>query len=71
MIEREVMLANQKNLLMRIMPYVNRDKEISGISHHLCRHHYDHSFEQHHQGGSQFQPRQHIGFHCRKEWAYD
>jgi two-component system, chemotaxis family, CheB/CheR fusion protein len=30
-IEKEVMLANNKNLLMRIMPYLNRDKEINGV----------------------------------------
>ena len=30
-IEKEVLLANGKNLLMRIMPYLNRDKEINGI----------------------------------------
>jgi two-component system CheB/CheR fusion protein len=30
-VEKEVTLANGKNLLMRIMPYLNRDREISGI----------------------------------------
>ncbi len=30
-IEREVSLFNGKNLLMRIMPYLNRDKDISGL----------------------------------------
>lgn len=30
-VEREVSLLNGKNLLMRIMPYLNRDREISGI----------------------------------------
>jgi two-component system CheB/CheR fusion protein len=30
-IEKEVTLLDGKNLLMRIMPYVNRDKEINGV----------------------------------------
>jgi two-component system CheB/CheR fusion protein len=30
-IEKEVVLGDGKNLLMRIMPYLNRDKEISGV----------------------------------------
>jgi two-component system CheB/CheR fusion protein len=30
-IEKEVQLVNGKNLLMRILPYLNRDKEISGV----------------------------------------
>lgn len=30
-VEKEVELANGKNLLMKIMPYVNREKEINGL----------------------------------------
>ena len=30
-VEKEVLMGNGKNLLMRIMPYLNRDKEISGV----------------------------------------